>query len=43
MKAVDKKTLIKSDTLKVVSNSLAFRDYKYVEIQVRLILKGENV
>ena len=42
MKAVDEETLIKSDAPDATSNDLAFRGYKYVEMQIRLTSKGEN-
>ena len=42
MKAVDEETLIKSDVPDTTSNGLAFRGYKYTEMQIRLTSKGEN-
>ena len=42
MKAVDEETLIKSDAPVATGNGLAFRGYKYAEMQVRLTPKGHN-
>jgi len=42
MKAVDEETFIKSDAPDTTGNSLAFRGYKYIEMQVRLMSKGKN-
>jgi len=42
MKAVNKETLIKSNAPDTTGNGLAFRGYKYMEMQVRLTSKGYN-
>jgi len=42
MKTVDEETVIESDAPAATGNGLAFRGYKYAEMQVRLTPKGHN-